>query len=123
MSIIDTLVSEARAVRENNIRQLPSIAARRVDKFVPDGATLRACATSIAVEPDLDACDDDTIGIVEYALPFGVSIVVRVDGQTDAGTDVRIKIQRKGWADDYILDGGITRENIGRALYRGSLTE
>ena len=50
MSIIDTLVSEARAVRENNIRQLPSIAARRVDAFVPDGAALRACATAITRE-------------------------------------------------------------------------
>lgn len=123
MSIIDTLVSEARAVRENNIRQLPSIAARRCDAFVPDGAALRACAASIAVEPDLNGCDDGPIGTVTYTIAHGVSIVVRIDGQTDAGTDVRIKIQRKGCADEYILDGGITRENIARALYRGSLAE
>jgi hypothetical protein len=123
MSIVETLVSEARAVRENNIRQLPSIAARRCDAFVPDGAALRACAASIAVEPDHNGCDDGPSGIVTYTIAHGVSIVVKVDDGPDAGTDVRIKIKRNGWADYYILDGGITREAIARALYRGSLTE
>lgn len=123
MSIIDTLVSEARAARENNIRQLAPIAARRVDNFLPDGEALRACAASITVDPDLDACDDDTFGTVTYALPFGVSIVVRVDGRSDAATDVRIKVQRKGWADDYLSAAACSRETIARALYRGSLSE
>jgi hypothetical protein len=117
MTIIDTLIQEAAERRGRNIAQIPAIAAAAFDKFVPDGAALRACVTKIDVKPNLDSCDFHPTGSVYYTLPFGLLVIVSVSGSSTDATDVTI---RQGLTTSkYTID--TTRDAIGIALYRNML--
>jgi hypothetical protein len=117
MTIIDTLIQEAAERRARNINQIPAIAAAAFDKFIPDGAALRACVTEIDVKPNFDSCDFRPTGIVYYTLPFGLLVSVNVSGSAIAASDVSI---RQGLTvSKYTIDA--TREALSIALYRNML--
>lgn len=117
MTIIDTLIQEAAERRGRNIAQIPAIAAAAFDKFVPDGAALRACVTEIDVKPQHESCDFRPTGIVYYTLPYGLLVSVNVSGSGIAASDITV---RQGLTTSkYTID--TKRDAIGIALYRNML--